>query len=65
MQIPANTPDDVRLFIVKHLQTLASIRRRQAILSRALRDQRAGERLAIDLEFIAKGLEQSSITHKG
>jgi hypothetical protein len=65
MQIPANTPDDVRLFIVKHLQTLASIRRRQAMMARALRDQRAGEKLATDLEFVARQMEQSYIVQRG
>lgn len=59
MQIPANTPDEVRVFIVKHLDTLISIRRRQARLAGTKTEQRA-----TDLDFIKTQLEQSYIVQR-
>jgi hypothetical protein len=62
--IDANTPEDVRDFLAKHLREQASIRRRQAKLGKIKSDQRSHERLAENLDFIASQLERAVIFPK-
>jgi uncharacterized protein YydD (DUF2326 family) len=63
--IDANTPEDVRDFLAKHLRTQASIRRRQATLARIKTDARYYTGLSESLDMMAAQLEQATIRGNG